>query len=80
MPYVLSIEVKEGETVQHGFHLGTQLPLARQIAVEMFHARANNGLPVVTVALMQNGKVVDVYSGKYWDSEYAVHNQKENFK
>jgi hypothetical protein len=70
-PFTLSIETTAGQSFQHGFHLGTDERLARQIAEEKFHARANNSLPVVTVALMRNGKVVDCYGG-YWFGQTAV--------
>ena len=65
-PFTLSIEITAGQSFQHGFHLGTDERLAHQIAEEKFHARANNGLPVVTVALMRNGKMVDCYGGRWF--------------
>jgi hypothetical protein len=68
-PYILSIEVTEGCAERHGFHLGTALPLAMQIAEERFHARRRAGLPVLTVALLRDGKLVDVYYGDSWDSD-----------
>lgn len=66
-PFCLSIEVAAGQAVQHGFHLGTDERLARQIAEEKFHARVKHGLPVVTVALMRDRKVVDVFDGKWFN-------------
>ena len=62
----LSIETEAGKSFQHGFHLGTQLPLAKQIAEEKFHARAKHGLPVYTVALIQGRKMLGCYDGKDW--------------
>ena len=64
-PFTLSIEDTEGHSFQHGFHLGTDEKLARQIAEEKYHARVKHGLPVITVALMRQGKMVDCYGG-YW--------------
>lgn len=68
-PFCLSIETAAGESHQHGFHLGTDLALARQIAVEKYNARVAFGLPVVTVALMRDRKMVDCYLGDRWASE-----------
>lgn len=71
-PFVLSIETSSGVSEQHPFHLGTDERLARQIAVEKYNARVANGLPVVTVALMRDGRMVDCYVGDRWASEYTV--------
>lgn len=68
-PFCLSIESEHGKSRQHGFHLGTQEPLARKIAQEMFHARVKNAMPIVTVALMIDGKLYDTYYGDKWHSE-----------
>jgi hypothetical protein len=38
MTYTLSIEYPDGTVKQYGFHLGTDLRLARQIAEEKFAA------------------------------------------
>ena len=71
-PYVLSIEETHGKSKQHGFHLSTDLKLAKQIAAEKFHARVKYNMPVVTVALMQNNKIVDCYDGKWASENYSV--------
>jgi hypothetical protein len=68
-PYILSIEPIEGETFQHKFHLGTDIGVAKKIAVEMFHARNQQNMPTRTVALLRDNKIVDCYDGK-WSSEY----------
>ena len=65
-PFILSIETAPGQSQKYGFHLGTDERLARQIAEEKFHSRANNGLPVVTVALLRDGKMVDCYGGTWF--------------
>jgi hypothetical protein len=65
-PFILSIETEAGKSHVHGFHLGTDEHLARQIAEEKFHARVQYGLPVVTVALVRNGKMVDCYGGEWF--------------
>lgn len=56
---------------QHPFHLGTQEPLARSIAEEIYHARIRHNLPVVTVALMRDGKMVDCYGNGRWHSDIS---------
>lgn len=66
--FTLSIEDVAGHSFQHGYHLGTDEQIARQIAVEKFHARIEHKLPVVTVALLRGNKMVDCYDG-VWASE-----------
>ncbi len=66
--FTLSIEATEGQSFQHGFHLGTDERLARQIAEEKFNARVGAGMPTVTVALMRAGKIIDVFDGN-WSSD-----------
>jgi hypothetical protein len=68
MPYVLSIEPVAGKAFQHGFHLGTDLALAKTLAAEMFVGRNNYGMPTRTVALKRDGRIVDVFDGR-WSSE-----------
>jgi len=70
MEFVLSIEPVEGATFQHGFHLGTDAKVARDIAAETFHARNKNNMPTRTVALMRGSKMFDCYDGVSWSSEY----------
>lgn len=65
MPYVLSIEPIDGETFKHGFHLGTDLDIAKKFAAEMFHARNREGWHTRTVALLSDNKIVDVYDGTW---------------
>jgi len=71
-PFVLSIEVEPGRAVQHGFHLGTDERLARELAEERYHARIAHGLPVVTVALMRGGRMVDCYGGRWFGADSAA--------
>jgi hypothetical protein len=47
--------------------LGTIESTARQIAEEKFHARNVNGEPTITVALLKDGYIFDVYDGT-WQS------------
>ncbi len=72
--FCLSIEPVDGATFQHGFHLGTDLKLAKQIAEEKFNARNKHGMPTRTVALILSGKIVDVFDGRWasdWDEDVA---------
>ena len=50
-PYVLSIEQADGIVRQHGYHLGTDLELAKKIAVERFDA-----VNAMSVALQRKGE------------------------
>lgn len=68
-PFVMSIEIAEGRSAVHGYHLGTDERLARSIVEERFHGRVKFGLPTVTIALMRDRKVVDVFDGSRWSSE-----------
>jgi creatinine amidohydrolase/Fe(II)-dependent formamide hydrolase-like protein len=51
MPYTLSLEYPNGTVKQHGFHLGTDLRLAKQIAEERFAATKAR-----SVALIRHGE------------------------
>jgi hypothetical protein len=68
-PFVLSVELEDGCSTLDGFHLGTHAGLARHIAANYYHGRVQHGLPVVTVALLRDGKLFDVYYGNAWQSE-----------
>lgn len=68
-PFMLSIEPVEGKSFTHGFHLGTDERVARDIAKEAWHARNKQNLPTVTVALMRDGKIFDCYMGDRWQNE-----------
>lgn len=64
-PFTLSIETDSG-TYQHGFHLGSDEAVARQIVQDSFRSmRPKIGRYVITMALMHKGKVVDVYDGTW---------------
>lgn len=69
--FTLSIEETAGTSRQHGFHLGTDERLARQIAEEKFHAMRKHAMPIVTVALIREHRLFDVYDG-CWHSQYAI--------
>jgi hypothetical protein len=70
MTFTLSIEHTHGKAVRHGFHLGTHEPLARLIARQKMAYRVANNLPVVTMALMRDRKIVDVlYPDGNWHND-----------
>lgn len=69
-PYTLSIEKTAGQATPYGFHLGTDLALARTIVQEKMAAFVAHQLPVVTMALKRNGKIVDVlYPDGSWHND-----------
>lgn len=66
-PFTLSIEATHGKSKQYGFHFGTDERLARQLIEEKAKAWIANDMPFVSMALMRNGKIVDViYSDMTW--------------
>lgn len=69
--FTLSIEPVGAATFQHGFHLGTDINLAKRIAEEKFNARNEHGMPTRTVALFLAGKMVDVFDGR-WSSDFDI--------
>jgi hypothetical protein len=69
MPFTLSIEETEGKSRQHGFHLGTDERVARIIVQDKMAAFIDYGMPIVTMALMRDGRIVDVlYPDLTWQS------------
>lgn len=73
-PFTASIEVTEGVSHQHGFHLGTDEKIARSFCKDIYQMRVKAGKPVVTIGLMQEGKLVDCFYGDrwHWDNEDAT--------
>lgn len=65
-PFTMSIEETAGKSKQYGFHLGTDEKLARTIVEDKFKARKEFGIPTVTIALMREHKIVDVFYGDKW--------------
>lgn len=74
----LSIEPIEGRAFQHGYHLGTDLAVARRFAEEIFQMRNQSELvkdhndrvmKTRTVALMRGGEIIDCYDGQ-WSSDW----------
>ena len=68
-PFEMSIETTEGNSFKNGFHLGTDESLARAIVMERYAARVNAGVPTVTIALMRDGRIVDVWMGDRWAND-----------
>ncbi len=68
-PFTASIETDAG-TYQHGFHLGTDERVARELIEELCDKRVPKiGTRVVSVALIQNGMMLDCYGCGYWSSD-----------
>lgn len=66
--FTLSIEPVGGSAFQHPYHLGTDERIAREFAEEIFRNRVETGRPTVTVALIRDRRIVDVFDGS-WDSD-----------
>ncbi len=71
-PFTMSIEETAGSSKQYGFHLGTDEKLAREIVQDKFKARVSHHIPTVTIALVRDKKIVDVFYGDKWASEFAI--------
>lgn len=66
--FTMTIEpVTGGPAVEHGFHLGTDETVARQLAEE----RCRHGVApeARTVALHRDGRIIDVFDGGEWQSD-----------
>jgi hypothetical protein len=73
MTFTLSIEKTAGKAEQYGFHLGTNERLARQIIAEKMATYCRSELPVVSMALMLKGKIVDVlYPNGEWHEQSGL--------
>lgn len=67
--FEMSIEEVCGrKAIRSGFHLGTIECVARSLCTERFAGRVKAGMPTVTIALMQAGRMVDVFDGR-WESD-----------
>jgi hypothetical protein len=71
-PFTMSIEESFGNSKQHGFHLGTDEKLAREIVQDKFKARVSHNIPTVTIALMRDKRIVDVFYGDKWSSDFDI--------
>ena len=69
-PYTMRIWSYEDVSQRHGFHLGTDVMVARDLVVERFASRIKYGLPTVHIALISpRGAIEDIYDGEHWNSE-----------
>ena len=64
-PFTASIEPCGKPVFVHGFHLGTDRKIAEWFCEELFRRHNANG-GAYTVAMMRNGKIVDIYDGRNW--------------
>jgi hypothetical protein len=60
MTFILSLEDKPGHSTVHGFHLGTIERIAREIVQDKMRTCRENGWPMITMALIRDGKIFDV--------------------
>lgn len=72
MSFVLWFKyISKPDMVMHGFHLGLQIKVAKDIAESKFHAANNlSGNPsdwVSYVELRQGGKVIGRFDGETWE-------------
>lgn len=68
--FTASVETEEGISYQHPWHLGTHEDLARSICREIYHNRIKHNQAVVTIGLKRNGKLIDVFNGTCWNTEW----------
>lgn len=68
----LSIEPIDGDAYEYGFHLGTDVILAKHIAAEKFHGMNSSGDAIRTVALFQGAIMINCYDGVSWSGDYLV--------
>jgi hypothetical protein len=65
MTFSLSIETTDGKTFPWKFLSKLTEDQARTVAISHFNARRHYRLPVVSVALIKDGQVWDVYDGQW---------------
>lgn len=73
LTYSASVETDAG-TYQHGYHLGTIETIARACVWDISKMRPKNGTHIKTVALIFDGRIIDVFDGKEWMSEILARN------
>jgi hypothetical protein len=78
--FTASIETVEGKSFQHPWHLGTQEPMARRCVEDIYRGRVMSHNPVLTIALKFDGKIVDVFDGKEWQSDALDRAQAEMYE
>ena len=78
--FTASVETVEGQSFQYPWHLGTQEPMARSCVEEVFARRLRAKVPVLTIALKFDGKIVDVFDGKDWSSDVLERAQAEMYE
>lgn len=55
--------------IHHGFHLGTDELVAREMVPTIMVEWSNRVGPIRTVALWRHGRIVDVWLGDCWESD-----------
>lgn len=69
--YYASVEVSQGMTYQHPYHLGTDLRMARHCCEAIYYNRIDSGKPVVSIGLMLSGKLIDTFDGVWFEEAIA---------
>jgi hypothetical protein len=64
--FTASVETTEFTSFQYPWHLGTIERVARDCVENIFRSRVKAEVPVLTVALMYDQKIFDVWDGKEW--------------
>jgi hypothetical protein len=73
MTFVLSMERYPGKAEVHGFHFGSIERIARELVEEKMRTCRENDWPMVTMALLRDGKIFDVlHRDGQWQSQLAV--------
>ena len=67
--FVMSVEYAALHSRLEG-DLPSDLDAARQVIVERYAVMIANDEPVYTIAIMRSGKLVDVFDGRDWSSEF----------
>jgi len=69
-PFTMTIETEEGHPpLFHPYHLGTIERVARDCVLYQYQCRCLAKLPVVTIALWRDGKIIDVFMGDRWQND-----------
>lgn len=69
-PFTLSVEPIRARPYLHGYHLGTDLNIARAFGEEIWR-RVNDAYGCYTVALKRGKDIIDWYDGRDWLSPSA---------
>ena len=69
--FTANIETEEFKSHQHPFHLGTDERIAREFVVMLFNHERTFKRPIVSIALKQDGCIVDVFDGEWMNRPFV---------